>query len=256
MRERRRKGKPPPQGSFNNWFFFAWLLLSLWWVEVNVKGAAATSINVLAVNQFSTDTSKGLDWFTGKTKSLAAVFPLAIAHFNNRNGKVIPKFGSLSSCNTTLKLVYYADDEGSPTQAMKQLVFHEGLEPIHAILGPITSSVAGPLSVTASALRIPIVSHWATSPVLANKQNYAYFSRTVPADNSLAVVMGQIFEVMKFKKIGMIYVNNDFGQGWKNALLDACISRDIILTYVGFDDTSGRSLERCKYICDIFENVG
>jgi Receptor family ligand binding region len=216
--------------------------------------AAAQQINVLALGQFSQLTSRGLEWFTGRTKTLSAVFPLAIKHFNERNGMIIPKFAN-NTCNVSLNLVEYVDDENSATQAMKRLVARQATGSVDVILGPVTSAVAGPIAVAASALGVPVLSHWATSAELSVKRNYEYFSRTVPSDDALSMLMADLLVRMGFKKAGLVYINNNFGQSWKNSLANFCEINGVHLLQMPFDDTVGLTLDRCKSLGQSFENI-
>jgi ABC-type branched-subunit amino acid transport system substrate-binding protein len=185
---------------------------------------------------------------------LAAVFPLAIKHFNERDGRIIPQFAS-KSCNVSINLLEYVDDQGSPAPATKRLVAVHNTQPVNVIIGPVRSTVAQPVSVTANALEIPVLSHWATSPDLANKQIYQYFSRTCPSDDSRGVLLAELVVQFGFRKFGMIYVNDVFGRGWRNAVLAACEKRNVEVFTTGYDDTTGRTLERGKLPCALEKNL-
>ena len=218
-----------------------------------IKHGSAMEMPVLVVGELSSVTVDGLEWFSGSQRSLAAIFPLAIEHFNNRDGSIIPQFAS-PTCNVTMKLVQYVDDEGMVSIPLKVLVAQQAIQRIHAIFGPVTSQVAEPLATTASALQIPVVSHWATSAALADKSQYEFFSRTCPSDASLAPIVAELFSLFNYTKVGMVYVNSDFGQGWQQDLLAACDSLGIQLVSIGFDDVYGESLDKCKLLFFKFNN--
>ena len=209
--------------------------------------SSATDLNILALGEFSNLGPAGLEWLTGPLQSLSAVFPIAIMHFNERNGSIIPEFAS-KQCSVILKLIDYIDDQGSPEVAVSRIISGPGLTQIHAILGPVRSTVAEPISAAASALSIPVVSHWATDAALADKKTYEYFSRTCPADPASANVLADLFAKLGFNKAGMLYVNDDFGAGWETALISACTARNIQLQAIAFDDSTGKQLEECKLI--------
>jgi len=209
--------------------------------------AVAASLNVLAFGFFSHETENGLQWFTEGTRSISAIFPLAIKHFNERDGSIIPDFATQTCSNLSINLVAYEDDRGSPSKAMNLLVSRRNLDNIHAVLGPVRSVVAQPLAATLSALHIPLVSHWATSPLLSNQQTYEFFSRLCPADDAMALVTAGLFQKLGFQRAGMLFVNDNFGQSWKNALLAACERLGIHLIYAAFDDAAGRDLEKGKF---------
>ena len=207
----------------------------------------AETLNVLAIGFFSRETSRGLEWFTGPTASLAAVFPIAIKHFNERDGRIIPQFASRTCSNLTIDLLEYVDDQGSPAPATQRLVAVQNKHPIDVIIGPVRSVVAQPIAVTASALKIPVVSHWATIPDLANKQTYPYFSRTCPSDDARAVLLVDLLVNFGYKKFGMLYVNDNFGIGWRNAVISACDERNIDVVTAAYDDAIGPILQRGKF---------
>jgi len=198
-----------------------------------------TTLRVLGLGYFSPTPSPTQAWFTGQVKSLAALFPIAIDHFNNRRGLVVPAFAALGNCSVGIDMVTYMNDEGEPTRAMERLV---RLAPsdLSAVLGPVTSTVASPVSVTASALQIPIVSNWATSPTLTSSPSF--FTRTCPSDDASAMLLAEVLASFGYTIIGMVYVDNDFGTSWRSSFAAACASYDIVVQSAAFVDTTGEAL--------------
>lgn len=222
----------------------SWLIYQLLGMLMMVADlVAAETLNLLVIGQLSTPQPTGLQWFTDQKGTMNAIPPLAIQHFNARDGRIVPEFGS-RTCNLTINLVRLADDQGSPAPAMRALVTTQNAAEIDVIVGPVRSAVAQPIAVTASALQIPIVSHWATSPNLGDKKTYEYFSRTCPQDGARATLITDLLVRLGFSKIGMLFMNDDFGVGWRNAMLSECEKRGINLTTISYDDATGRILER------------
>ena len=92
-----------------------------------------------------------LAWLTqnGTRNSLKEVFsssmiiPIAVEHFNKRNGVILPAVAQLTGCNAQLRLVGgVQDDEGLPSVAMRKMVDTLTTETIHAIHGPDSSNVS------------------------------------------------------------------------------------------------------------------
>jgi ABC-type branched-subunit amino acid transport system substrate-binding protein len=109
---------------------------------------------------------------------------------------------------------------------------------VDAILGPILSSITQPVSSAANSLEIPVLSHWSSSALLSNKRNYPYFARTTPTDESVALAMADLFVHFGYKRVGLLYSDEAYGNAWKNALFNACErERDIRLLTVLFDET-------------------
>jgi ABC-type branched-subunit amino acid transport system substrate-binding protein len=151
------------------------------------------------------------------------MFPLVVRDFNERSNRVLSVFASnsIKACPIGINLIEYVNDEGDATIAMQSFV-ENAKNNVSAVVGPIYSSVAKSLGVTASALNIPMVSNWATSSALSNKRIYKYFMRTVVSDGQGAIALALLFKQLKIKRLGMLYVQDDYGTGWRDSLTTAC----------------------------------
>jgi ABC-type branched-subunit amino acid transport system substrate-binding protein len=75
----------------------------------------------------------------------------------------------------------------------------------------------------------------ASADALSDKSDYPYFFRTIATDSSTANAMATLFEQFGYKKVGLIYVNNDVGFAIRNALLQECRKRSIQLISEPYD---------------------
>jgi hypothetical protein len=118
---------------------------------------------------------------------------------------------------------------------MLEFVGGSSFRNIDVIQGPVKSDVAQPIAVTAGALKIPEISHFASSETLSNKLVYPFFFRTIPSDAQRAEAIAALFQQYGYRKVGIIYLNDAFGVSWKNSLFLECEKRKIRLISVLYD---------------------
>ncbi len=88
---------------------------------------------------------------------------------------------------------------------------------VFAFIGPDRSSDALNLATLMAEIRKPIVSHAATSPALSSPE-YKYFLRTVPSDSEQVQAIMAVLSNQGWNHTQLIYVNDAYGQGGKEAL--------------------------------------
>lgn len=95
------------------------------------------------------------------------------------------------------------------------------IEGVQAIVGALSSGTTIPIvdSVTAPN-EVVQISPSATSPVLTTIEDDGYFFRTVPSDALQGVVAGNFAADQGYESVAVIYVNNDYGQGLNDAIID------------------------------------
>ncbi|OWF56546.1 Metabotropic glutamate receptor 5 [Mizuhopecten yessoensis] len=98
------------------------------------------------------------------------------------------------------------------------------------VIGPYPSGVTVPLTLLFSRLKLPSVSYASSSPDLDDVINYPYFLRTVPSDVTQVEAMVKIIEHMGWKRVGMLYVNNNYGSKGKALFMDKAASSGICVT--------------------------
>jgi len=150
-------------------------------------------------------------------------FELAIKHVNAAGG-VFGRPVTIVTGDTT------ADPEEAVAQA-RRLVEVEG---VHAIVGPNSSANALPIAerVTGPA-GVPTVSFSATSPKLTTAADGGYLYRTALSDVAQGPVLAAIAREQGFDNVGMLYVDDAWGQGlagafeaaWDGALKAVAVGR-------------------------------
>jgi len=110
--------------------------------------------------------------------------------------------------------VIYEDDQLDPKTGVNAFMKLTEVDKVQVVIGPLTSSVALSIAPVANEKRIVILSPSASSPNLTDAGDYIF--RNVASDEFETKVMADYaFDTLKLKKIGIIYVNNDFGEGYK-----------------------------------------
>ncbi|PTV98918.1 amino acid/amide ABC transporter substrate-binding protein (HAAT family) [Halanaerobium saccharolyticum] len=92
---------------------------------------------------------------------------------------------------------------------------------INAIVGALSSGVTIPVaeSVTVPG-EVVLISPASTSPVLTNLDDDGFVFRTVPSDSLQGVVAGNLAADLNHDSLAVIYVNNDYGQGLNDAVVE------------------------------------
>jgi len=95
--------------------------------------------------------------------------------------------------------------------AAQKLVSVEG---VVGIVGALASGVSIPVAKSVSSVAgIPQISSASTSPVLTDLDDKDFLFRTVPHDALQGVVLADVVKKNGLSKVGIIYVNNDYGDG-------------------------------------------
>ncbi|GBD41569.1 Leucine-, isoleucine-, valine-, threonine-, and alanine-binding protein [bacterium HR39] len=104
-------------------------------------------------------------------------------------------------------------------EAAKRLVAVEG---VVGLIGALSSGVTIPIATTvAKPERIPQISTASTSPVITTLDDDGFLFRTVPSDALQGVVLAQLVAEQGFRRVAVIYVNNDYGRGLAEAFAGA-----------------------------------
>lgn len=109
-------------------------------------------------------------------------------------------------------LVIYEDDRGKgdvAVSAFRKLVTSDKVE---CIIGGVMSSTAMPIAPIAQKEKVVLLSPTATAPSLSQFKDY--FFRIQPSDVFEGEIMSEFAsKQLKAKKVGVFYVNNDWGSG-------------------------------------------
>jgi hypothetical protein len=108
---------------------------------------------------------------------------------------------------------------------------------------------------------IPIMSHLATSTILSDKRTYPGLFRVLPTDAQYTQMLAQLFNGWGFRSVGLLKSNDAFGIGFRRALEEACLAKDIVVKSMTFDASAdldvyeGNVLRTLKHLVDQRLNV-
>ena len=104
-------------------------------------------------------------------------------------------------------------------EAARRLIEEEG---VHAIVGPSSSANSLPVAErVAGPAGIPLISPSATSPLLTAAADNNYFFRTALADSAQGPVLARVTRERGFTNVGVIYIDDAWGQGLADAFAAA-----------------------------------
>ena len=106
------------------------------------------------------------------------------------------------------------DTRVDPTQAVEEARRLIDVEGVHAIAGPLASSVT--LAVIESVARgagIPVISPSATSPALSTANDDGYLFRSTISDAAQGVVLAQLAADEGLTNVGVLFRDDAYGQG-------------------------------------------
>ncbi len=104
-------------------------------------------------------------------------------------------------------------------EAAKRLVTVDG---VVGLIGALSSGVTIPIARTVSSVEgVPQISTASTSPVITTLEDNGFLFRTTPSDALQGAVLGELVAQQGFKKVAVIYVNNDYGKGLADAFAAA-----------------------------------
>ncbi|MCY4619288.1 MAG: ABC transporter substrate-binding protein [Chloroflexi bacterium] len=136
---------------------------------------------------------------------------LAIKHLNDAGG-VLGQDVVLVIGDTSL-------DPTQATEEARRLIEVEG---VHAIVGPLASSIT--LAVAESVATpsgVPVISPSATSPQLTIAEDNDYLFRSTTSDAAQGPVLAQLAADQGLSNVGVIYLNDPYGQGLAEAFAQA-----------------------------------
>lgn len=108
----------------------------------------------------------------------------------------------------------YEDDQLDPKTGVTAFKKLTEIDQVPCVIGPLTSSVALAIAPLANEKRVVMLSPSASSPALTTAGDYIF--RNVASDEFETKVMARYaYESLNLQRVGLIYVNNDFGVGFK-----------------------------------------
>ena len=111
--------------------------------------------------------------------------------------------------------VKYEDDRGQPKEGVSAIQKLISADKVPVIIGGATSSVALAIAPIAVEKKVVLLSPTATAPALSKVGKY--FFLIWPSDNYDGLIMAQFaFDKLGLKKVAILYVNTEYGQGIDN----------------------------------------
>ena len=109
-------------------------------------------------------------------------------------------------------IVIYEDDRGKGDFAVSAFWKLITSDKVESVIGGVMSSTAMPIAPIAQKEKVVLLSPTATAPALSQFKNY--FFRIQPSDVFEGAIMAEFAsKQLKAKKLGVLYVNNDWGSG-------------------------------------------
>lgn len=103
--------------------------------------------------------------------------------------------------------------------AAQRLVSVQG---VHALVGALSSGVTIPVASSVSSSEgVVQISNASTSPVITNLDDNDFLFRTVPSDAFQGNALAQVAMEEGVESVGILYINNDYGEGLANAFESA-----------------------------------
>ncbi|GMH98252.1 hypothetical protein TrVE_jg14281 [Triparma verrucosa] len=202
--------------------------------------ASVTQVNV-ALMQRLTDLREqaGEQVLSDAWRSVAIGSLLGVKDFNERNDRYIPELSGYASCDVELSPTMY--DTGSNARgsiiayrAARQDAEDGGYD-LHAMVGAARSDASKPMATLAGIDGIPQVSYWSTSDAFdQQKSTYPYFARTIPADSAVAKAAAQLFASYGHKYVGIAFVQDAYGEAYKDAFVTFATELGIEVSTQGF----------------------
>jgi len=114
--------------------------------------------------------------------------------------------------------IVYEDDKGVPKDGVNSVQKLIDINKINYIIGSVSSTVTLAILPIIDQRKVILFSPAASSPKLTGMSSY--FFRDWPSDLLEATVLSDFaFKTLKFKKISILYVNNDYGIGLRNEFI-------------------------------------
>ncbi|MEZ4503321.1 MAG: ABC transporter substrate-binding protein [Dehalococcoidia bacterium] len=107
-------------------------------------------------------------------------------------------------------------DQTIAVEEARRLIEIEG---VHAIVGPLASGITIAVAESvASDAEIPVISPSATSPGVTGANDGGFLFRTTTSDAAQGIILAQLIEDEGVDNVGVVYLNNAYGQGLADAL--------------------------------------
>lgn len=134
-----------------------------------------------------------------------------------------PKIGgiALDDCYNPLSISYLLSELFTGRRSLKDPNTGEivNFRNVIAVIGALSSKVTQVIADQLTLLDIPLISYGASSASLDNRIRYPLFLRTVPSDDFQVQGFVDILEKLNFSHVGVIYLDDAYGQNAKQSFL-------------------------------------
>lgn len=118
--------------------------------------------------------------------------------------------------------IVVGDDQTAPQPGVEAAQKLVSVDKVAGIVGALSSGVTIPITRSVTAVAgVPQISNASTSPVITDLDDKDFLFRTVPSDALQGVVLADVARKAGYKALGVIYVNNDYGDGLQKAFMGA-----------------------------------
>lgn len=136
----------------------------------------------------------------------------------------------------------FEDSKCSPTDALNSVHKLIDVDHVVGIVGDVCSSSTLAVIPVISEAKVPLVSPAASSPLLSNSSEY--FFRTVPSVSLEGDAMAGKVINLGFDSVGIIVVNNEFGNGIADSFTSSFVAADgdvVVSEFFSEDDSDFRT---------------
>ncbi len=110
----------------------------------------------------------------------------------------------------------YEDSKCDGTQSVSSINKLISIDKVVAIIGELCSDATLPAAPIAEQNKVVMISPASTAPNLTQAGDYIF--RTVPSDASQGTFGAKLVAAKEYKKLAVLYVNNDYGVGFNDVL--------------------------------------
>lgn len=114
--------------------------------------------------------------------------------------------------------ILFEDDQANPTNSISAFRKLITSDKVKAVLGPLTSSSALALAPVAQKEKVVLLSPSASAAALTKPDDY-FFRNELSDAKGAAIQAEQTYNKLKFKKVSILYINNDYGVGVKDGFI-------------------------------------
>jgi branched-chain amino acid transport system substrate-binding protein len=123
--------------------------------------------------------------------------------------------------------IIFEDDQLNPAVGVSSLQKLITINKAKVVIGALSSSVTLAMAPVAEQNKVVLISPASTSPKLTEAGDYIF--RTCPSDYYEAGIMTKSYlDNYPDKSIGIIYINNEYGAGLKNAFINAIDDKSVV----------------------------